>query len=68
MEDVRELPVLFVCCHTRAEGSTSDLLKQQHHDRTFFLFTVTQAEIEGLYKRFRSLDRGRKVGPQATIP
>jgi hypothetical protein len=22
---------------------------------------VTQAEIEGLYKRFRALDRGRKV-------
>lgn len=27
------------------------------------LITVTQAEIEALYKRFRSLDRGRKVSP-----
>ena len=28
---------------------------------------VTQAEIEGLYKRFRQLDRGRKVTEIATL-
>ena len=32
------------------------------NDRISLLIAVSQQEIEGLYKRFRNLDRGHKVG------
>lgn len=31
------------------------------------VFAVTQGEIQGLYTRFRSLDRGHKVGHTPTV-
>ncbi len=33
---------------------------------TLHCAAVTQAEIEGLYKRFRTLDRGHKAGTRAS--